>query len=285
MKNSGDAILQVCCVLLSIGTMSMQTLADTSKTAKELPVPGELFMVEGHTAFLIMPQKPQSGVPTPWVWYAPTLPGLPSSLETWLFERLLEQGIAIAGIDVGESYGSPAGRTLYSALYRELVAYRGLSQRPCLLARSRGGLMLYNWAVEHPDAVACIAGIYPVCDLRFYPGLAKACGAYGLTENELAAELVKHNPIDRLAPLAEAGVPVLHLHGDQDDSVHVEKHSGELAKRYEALGGTVTLRVMEGQGHTDWDGYFQSQELLDFLITHADENRAAGFDTQTDNTK
>ena len=53
--------------------------------------------------------------------------------------------------------------------------------------------------------VAGIAGIYTVCDLRSFPGLAKACGAYGMDEAALAACLADHNPVDRLRPLAEAG--------------------------------------------------------------------------------
>ena len=80
-----------------------------------------------------------------------------------------------------------------------------MSDRACLLARSRGGLMLYNWAAEHPQAVACIAGVYPVCDLRSWPGLEKACGAYGMTAEQLRKVLRDHNPIDRLAPLADLG--------------------------------------------------------------------------------
>ena len=58
-------------------------------------------------------------------------------------------------------------------------------KKPCLLARSRGGLMLYAWAVEHPESVGGVAGIYPVCNLASYPGLGRACGAYGLTMDEL----------------------------------------------------------------------------------------------------
>ena len=93
----------------------------------------------------------------------------------------LAKGIAIAGVDVGESYGSPEGRKVYSALYNELVTGKGFAPRAALLARSRGGLMLYNWAAENPDKVRCIVGIYPVCDLRSYPGLERAAPAYGFT--------------------------------------------------------------------------------------------------------
>ena len=204
--------------------------------SKTLPLAGEVFAVLGATAFLILPPKRTASVPVPWVWYAPTLPGLPGNAETWMFEKLTAAGIAIAGVDAGESYGSPAGRAIYSALYEELVERRGLARRAGMLARSRGGLMLYNWAAEHPERVRCIAGIYPVCDLKSWPGLARACGAYGLSETELEAVLSAHNPIERLAPLARASVPLFHLHGDSDTVVPLCPNSGELPKRYALLG-------------------------------------------------
>jgi pimeloyl-ACP methyl ester carboxylesterase len=135
--------------------------------------------------------------------------------------------------------------------------------------------MLYNWAVEHPASVACIAGIYPVCNLSSYPGINNACGAYGMTEDQLNANLGENNPIDRLGPLAKAHVPIYHLHGDSDTVVPLEKNSGELAQRYRQLGGVMTLNVIKGQGHNMWSGWFQSQELVDFvtLLTRFTQRR------------
>jgi pimeloyl-ACP methyl ester carboxylesterase len=204
----------------------------------------------------------------PWVWYAPTLPGLPGREETWMFQKFLDAGIAIAGIDAGESYGSPAGRAVFTAFHRELVR-RKFSKQPCLLARSRGGLMLYNWAVEHPESVGCIAGIYPVCDLRSYPGIEKASGAYGMTPAQLTEALARHNPVDRVEPLAKAGVPVFHIHGDVDKVVPLESNSAELARRYRRFGGPMTLEVIEGQGHNMWDGWFRCEALVEFVVAHA----------------
>ena len=150
-----------------------------------------------------------------------------------MFKQLLAAGIGIAGIDVGESYGSPAGRALYSALHRELTDKRGLSKKACLLARSRGGLMLYSWACANATNVACIAGIYPVCDPVSYPGIDNAAGAYGLTPAALREQLAKHNPIEHLAPLARARVPIFHIHGDVDKVVPLEANSGAVAARYQ----------------------------------------------------
>jgi len=48
------------------------------------------------------------------------------------------------------------------------------------MARSRGGLMLYSWAVEHPQSVGGVVGIYPVCNIKSYPGIARAAGAEGV---------------------------------------------------------------------------------------------------------
>ncbi|MBN2296879.1 MAG: prolyl oligopeptidase family serine peptidase [Pirellulales bacterium] len=250
---------------------------------KKLPVEGQVFTVKGHTAFLIMPQKTAAKESTPWVWYAPTLPGLPSKHEKWMIERFLDKGIAVGGVDVGESFGSPAGRAVYSAFYKELVSNRGMAKRACLLARSRGGLMHYNWAAENPDAVACVAGIYPVCNISSYPGLKRACRAYGMTSEQLATELTKHNPIDRLAPLAKAKVPIFHIHGDNDTVVPLEQNSSELAARYSKLGGQMTLKVVEGQGHNMWPGWFQCQELVDFVIGQIEKVQAKR--PQTDNSK
>src|SRR6516165_3215929 len=241
--------------------------------SKKLPMPGEVFEVGGHTAFLILPKPERRVAGMPWVWYAPTLPGLPGAEETWMFQKFLDAGIAIAGIDVGESYGNPEGRAIFTSFYRELVDQRRFSKRPCLLARSRGGLMLYNWAVEHPEAVGCIAGIYPVCDLRSYPGIDKASGAYGMTPDELTRSLARHNPVDRVEPLARSGVPLLPIHGDVDTVVPLELNSAELARRYRQFGGEMTLKVIKGQGHNMWPGWFRCQELVDFVIAHAKAQR------------
>ena len=106
-------------------------------------------------------------------------------------------------------------------------------------------------------------------DWNTYPGLKRACGAYGLTAEQLEAEISKHNPIDRLAPLAKAKVPIFHIHGDKDGTVPLDKNSALIKERYDKLGGPMTLEVVKGQGHNMWPGWFQSQILVDFVIKHA----------------
>lgn len=256
-------------LLLLVAPLALARAAAPERIEKTLPLPGEVFEVGGRTAFLIPAPSSAANPSRPWVWYAPTLARYPGPEERWMFEQFLAAGIAIAGIDVGESYGSPAGRAHFNALYAELTGRRGYTARPVLLGRSRGGLMTLAWAVENPDRVGGFAGIYPVCNLASYPGVAKAAGAYGLSAAELEARLAEHNPVDRLAALAARRVPLFAIHGDVDRIVPLETNSGLLRERYRALGGAMELIVSAGQGHSMWSGFFQSEALVAFVKAHA----------------
>jgi alpha-beta hydrolase superfamily lysophospholipase len=239
---------------------------------KKLILPGEVFAVDGRTAFLFTPSANASVPETekPWILYTPTLPGYPDKAEQWMHEQFTKAGVAVSGIDTGESYGSPEAVKAAEKLHAEMVK-RGYSKRPAVLGRSRGGLGASAWAVAHPEFTAGIGGIYPVYDWRSYPGLAKAAPAYGLPADELAAKVTDLCPIERIEVAAKAGVPVCIIHGDSDTVVPLEPNSAELVRRYEACGkgDLVTLIVAKGQGHTMWEGFFRCQELVDFLIARA----------------
>lgn len=250
-------------------TPALARTAESGSPPKTLPLPGETFVVAGRPAFLIPAPTAVAEKSRPWIWYAPTLPPYPGKEERWMFEQFIAAGIAIAGIDVGESYGSPAGRKLFTALHAEMSQVRGYSTRPVLLGRSRGGLMTLSWAAENADKVAAFAGIYPVCNLASYPGVAKAASAYEMTTEQLQARLTEHNPIDRLAPLAAARVPLFAIHGDIDKVVPLEANSGLLKQRYTALGGAMELIVPASQGHNLWRGFFECAELVAFVKRHA----------------
>ena len=62
---------------------------------------------------------------------------------------------------------------------------------------------------------------------------------------------------------------IFHIHGDADKVVPLETNSGLLAQRYQAAGGPVEVKVARGQGHNMWHGFFECQELVDFLIRNA----------------
>lgn len=247
-------------------------MSNVTNLAGQLPCRLEQFQVQGQPAFVFAPQKEASSRPAPWLWYAPTLenqtPAAPC--HTWMFTQFLDAGIAIAGVNVGESCGSPRGRETYSALRQEMVDRRRFAPRAILMPQSRGGLMLYNWAAEHADQVLCIAGIYTVCDVQSYPGINQSVlSAFEMTHEEFVAHLAENNPIDRLAPLAKARVPIFHIHGDQDTVVPLERNSGELANRYKALGGDMRLLIVPGKGHAEVPEFFHNQDIVDFVIAQA----------------
>jgi pimeloyl-ACP methyl ester carboxylesterase len=265
-----DVAVRLVAPLAAVSVAVIAHAADLPR--KTLILPGEVFEVAGRTAFLIEPAT-DAAVPTeskPWILYAPTLPAYPDEAERWMHERFTQAGVAVAGIDTGESYGSPAGVVAAEALHAEMVR-RGYSKRPALLGRSRGGLWASAWAIAHPDLTAGIGGIYPVYDWRTYPGLDKAAPAYGLAAAELAARAGDLCPIERIDVAAKADVPVCIIHGDDDKVVPLEPNSLRLKRAYEAAGkgDLVHLIVAEGQGHNFWQGFFRCRELVDFLIARA----------------
>ncbi len=226
-----------------------------------------------YKGFVLEPPKPGPAGERPWVWYAPVLGNNPGKQIEWMFRQLFDAGFYVAGVNVGESMGNPAGRKGYSRFYEHVVREFKLEPKARLLAQSRGGLMLYNWAAENPQKVKCIVGIYPVCDLRSYPRLPRAAEAYGMTVADLEKVLPQHNPIDRLEPLAKAHIPILHIHGDADKLVPLDQNSQALRDRYVALGGRMELIIIHGKGHEAVPEYFQEPQLVEFL-------KAGGFPGQ-----
>ena len=256
------------------GSVSVASRADEPAAPppeKTLILPREGFEVAGRTAFLFTPDESSSARgPKPWILYSPTLPAYPDKAETWMHEQFVAAGVAVAGVDTGESYGSPEAVKVAEALHAEMVR-RGYSTKPALLGRSRGGLWASAWAIAHPELTAGVGGIYPVYDWRTYPGVAKTAVAYGLSPEQLEPQAAELCPIERIDVAARADVPFCIIHGDEDTVVPLEPNSAVLKKRYEAAGrgNLVTLIVAPGQGHSFWEGFFNCEPLVDFLIARA----------------
>ena len=249
-------------------TTSKRSQQEAKPIRKQVLPGGKTFRLKDRHAFIMEPK--QSTNPTsdkPWIFYAPTLPAYPDKAETWMHEKFLEAGIAVAGIDVGEAYGSPKAFPFFEALYQEM-ANRGYSKKPALLGRSRGGLWVSSWAIANPHRVAAIGGIYPVFDYTTYPGVKRAASAYGLTAEQLQSQQEKLNPVKQATRLAKAQIPVLIIHGKDDQVVPLLENSAALEKAYHANDASDLIEVIKvaGQGHNFWPGFFQCQELVDFLI-------------------
>jgi len=257
--------------------VASSTLASAAEPSKKLVVPGEVFTVEGRTAFIFAAAAdvgPQGS--KPWIMYAPTLAAYPDDAEKWMHERFTAAGVAVAGIDTGESYGSPAAVAVTEALHAEMMR-RGYAAKPAVLGRSRGGLWAAAWVIRHPEWPAGLAGIYPVYDWRTYPGVEKAAPAYGMDAERLAAAAAELCPIERIDVAARAGVPVCIIHGDEDTVVPLGPNSARLRDRYAAAGRgeLVNLVVATGKGHDFWEGFFRCEVLADFVVARARAGAAA----------
>lgn len=256
------------CALLAFLVTALGVAADDAAKSTQFGAERVVFSVGDSRAFVIRPAKPAADGSKPWVWYAPTFIGQhPDDSHTWMAKQLLDAGFAICGVEVGESFGSPRGRATYGAFYDRVTTEYGLDSKPCLLAQSRGGLMLLNWASENEARVRCIAGIYAVCNLESYPGVEKASGAYEMDSDTLRMHLTEHNPIDRTKPLADAKVPMLFIHGDSDKVVPIEANAGEYVSRCRKMGGSASIIVVPEKGHEVCPEFFQSQPFLDFILS------------------
>ncbi len=190
-------------------------------------------------------------------------------------EKALTAGFHVAGVDVGASCGSPAAADVCQEFYDLLVSRYGLNKRARVLCHSHGGLIAYGWAFRHPRCVDRIAGMGPATDFRTYPGLGNVIAGptkgldYGLTLAELQRRAGEFNPVDNLAPLAKAGVKILHLHGDEDKLVPTSANSLELARRYRGLGGAAEIVLLHlpaaKRGH-DGPELYDSEVLAKFLL-------------------
>lgn len=226
--------------------------------------------IGGKQVTVVVPRTEQEG--RPWVWHGEFFGHKP---EPDL--ALIRRGFHIVYLSVPDMLGSPKAVAHWDACYDELTKKYGFAKKVSLVGLSRGGLYCYNWAAAHPDRVACIYGDAPVCDFKSWPGgRGKGKGSprdwklvleqYGFANDAEALAYTK-NPVDNLAPLAKAKVPILHVYGDADDVVPWQENTGLVAERYRKLGGEITLIAKPGVGHHP-HGLKDSTPIIDFISEH-----------------
>ena len=159
----------------------------------------------------------------------------------------------------GSPRPSPAGRSCTTCWFKD----HQLSPRPALIGMSRGALYCMAWAAAHPDRTLLVYLDNGVCDFKSWPGgRPKGLGtgqglARGVDEAAQSLQLqgrrggdrLQAQPVDNLAPLAGAKIPILLVYGDNDRGVPHSENSQVVYDRYKALGGPVERIVKPGQGH------------------------------------
>ncbi len=228
------------------------------------------FQVDGKPVLVVAPKREAPG--RPWVWHGEFFGHKPNPDLA-----LLGRGFHIVYMSVPDMLGSPAAVAHWNKFYQELTEKYGFSKKAALVGLSRGGLYVYNWAASNPDRVACIYGDAPVTDFKSWPG---GFGQGKRSERDWQLVLEQYqfksdadaktyakNPVDNLAPLAAAGIPLLHVYGDADEAVPWNENTGVIAERYRKLGGDITLIGKPGGKHHP-HGLEDSTPIVEFIWRH-----------------
>lgn len=229
------------------------------------------FTVDGKPVLVVAPGTAAPG--RPWVWHGEFFGHKPAPDVA-----LLGKGFHIVYMRVPNLLGCPRAVRHWNAFYKVLTEKYGFAKKPALVGLSRGGLYCYNWAAANPDKVSCIYGDAPVCDFKSWPGgkgkgkgspreWKRVLDTYGF-RSEAEALAWRKNPVDNLKPLAKAGVPLLHVYGEADKVVPWDENTGVLARRYRALGGSISLIAKPGIGHHP-HGLDDPAPIVSFIARHA----------------
>lgn len=224
------------------------------------------FAYQDREAIVVCPKHAATG--NPWIW-RPAFFGAFASVD----EELLRRGFHVAYYDLTHLYGSPRARKSGTDFYWNMVRMYGLSPKVTLEGFSRGGLFAYNWAADHPDKVACIYVDAPVCNVFSWPGRSPENAGlwkglleeWGLADDQMNS--FSGNPIDRLKPLTDAGIPVICVCGDSGKVVPFSENSAIVRQRYTAMGAPFELILKPGVDHHP-HSLSDPAPVVDFIIRH-----------------
>lgn len=228
----------------------------------------EEFVVAGRPCRLVLPKKAAQG--RPWIWRTEFFGHFPQADIA-----LLERGFHLGYMEVSNMFGAPPALDLMDAFHASMTKERHLAKKPVLIGLSRGGLYALNWAARHPKWVAGLYLDAPVCDFKSWPaGRGKYPGnpvewerlkkIYGFA-SDAEAFAYPLNPIDNLAPLAAAKIPILSVCGDADKTVPLDENTAILEERYRALGGSVRVILKHGVDHHP-HSLEDPQPIVDFAL-------------------
>lgn len=254
MMRFAACLINVLCVLPSPSFADTKAIPGTPTKWQGLE--RHDFKVGALDATVVVPEKPLPG--RPWVWRGEFF-GAFADCDV----ALVKAGWHLAYVRVPDLFGAPKAMKHWEQFHETMVNEYGLHAKPGLIGLSRGGLYCMNWAAAHPDKTLAVYLDNAVCDFKSWPGgmpkkLGKGAGSPGEWKNLLAAygfrndaEAIayKGNPVDNLAPLAKAGIPLLLVYGDKDRVVPHDENSEVVYDRYKKLEGSVQRIVKPGQDH------------------------------------
>lgn len=225
------------------------------------------FTFKDRQATVVVPKKAAKG--NPWIWRPAFFDAFPS-----VDKALLEKGFHIVYYDVTHLYGSPRAISLGTDFYENVKSRYSLSDKVTLEGFSRGGLFAFNWAAQNTDKVACIYVDAPVCDVFSWPGRKNTALWKDLLKEwnltDAGMEHFKGNPIDNLSPIAAAGIPIISVCGDSDQTVPYKENMEVVRSRYLAAGGPVEVILKKGCDHHP-HSLDNPEPVVDFILRQQPE--------------
>jgi len=230
------------------------------------------FQIEAKPCFVVEPKIAAPG--RPWIWRT-SFPDYHPEVDL----ELLHNGFHIGFINCVDMLGADSALDLMDAFYDQVRERWTLAERPALEAVSRGGLHAYRYATRRPERIAAIYADVPVMDLKSWPmghpgaerQVADALKHYGLADKE-ALSAYRGNPIDLLAPIAKARIPLRHVISLDDKVVPPEANSLEAKRRLQKLGHDMEIvtvpqgKPAQGGHHFDLPEVYES---VQFIMRHA----------------
>ncbi|HZE85456.1 MAG TPA: hypothetical protein VE035_14170, partial [Puia sp.] len=180
---------------------------------------------------ILVPKNPAPG--KPWVFRANRIGREATAIDL----ALLAKGFYIVATPVTSQAGSV--REQWDTIYMRLTA-NGFSAKPAMEGEGTGAGEAYSWAIHNPEKVSCIYGENPV----------------------MRSLMSKGTVTDSLAPLARAGIPLLHVCGSLDPWLSSNTRIAE--EKYKELGGHISVIIHNGEGHYPL-GPVDPKPVVDFI--------------------
>ena len=135
-------------------------------------------------------------------------------------------------------------------------------------------MFVFNWAAQNTEKVACIYVDAPVCDVFSWPRRKNTALWNDLLKEwnltDAGMEHFKGNPIDNLAPIAAAGIPIISVCGDSDQTVPYKENMDVVRSRYLAAGGPVEVILKKGCDHHP-HSLDNPEPVVDFILRQQPE--------------
>lgn len=230
------------------------------------------FQLKAKPCFVVEPKIAAAG--RPWIWRT-SFPDYHPEVDL----ELLHVGFHVGFINCVEMLGADSALDLMDSFYEKVRERWKLAERPALEAVSRGGLHAYRYAARHPERIAAIYADVPVMDLKSWPmrhpgakrQVADALKHYGLAD-EAALAAYLGNPVDLLASIAKARIPLRNVISLDDKVVPAEANSLEAKRRLQELGHDMEIVAVERGKPAQGGHHFELPEIYEsvqFVMRHA----------------